>query len=327
MKKHHIYFLLTIVVILCLSLSACTGKPQTLKNKPHWLDADHENYSSTSHLIGRSHYKYTHRAKEMAKDNLIETLSIKLTDKYSDFIYISQTINVGTEKLRNAIKIAETWKDPITDDVYVLAVINRQSAAKILTNEISHLDDLTRDKIEKATIDKNKFNKLSYAYQALNTQLKRNATEKAIYLAYPESKTIPFVWKQAKLDTDFKKLLNRMRIRPLVSHDKTGSLKKILTDAFKNIGIPIDNSPSADHVLQASLNITTKKSEFGLTSKAKLDITLVKKNGKKQGNHSWSLNILSANAENTAADIKQNLNEILNKELLNILLGFADTDK
>ena len=151
MIKHRIssYFIFITTIIICLSLNACTGKSQTLKDKPHWLDKDHENYPSANYLTGRSHYKYTHRAKEMAKNNLIETLSIKLTDKYSDFIYISEVINIGTENLRNAIKIAEIWKNPVTDDVYILAVINRKSAARVLADETTHLDDTTRSKIEK----------------------------------------------------------------------------------------------------------------------------------------------------------------------------------
>lgn len=309
------------VSIPAIMMLACSTTTQTPVPMPTWLNGEHEKYDSQNYLTGKGRFKYLHKAKQLAKDDILASLSTTLTPADSEFIKQKTSYDCGTPQIKEHSKIIESWKHPVTDEQHALAVVPRKLVARLLANDMRKLDDKTRAIIETSATTREKLQKISLAHEAIQIQLQRKATELTLLQIYPESKRVPYVWKQGKLGSDYKKLLSRLRLKPLITHDATLRLKPSVISALQRLNITADNSSSPDYILETTLNIDKKdlKSSNGYITKGEVILNLLNRKGRRIGKHRWPLRVLSQSTDMTDIQIEKTLTDLFAEELMPVL--------
>lgn len=319
--------LIASLFVFLITVASCGGN-RVLKNieKPEWLNGKHSQYSGKSYLTGTGTYKYLKRAKQVAREEISNHFfKVTLEEDTSYFLGSSRTFTTISEKLLNSIQVVELWENPVTSNYHVFAILPRRQAAEFLKQEISKLDDSTRTIIEKTTIARDKLDKIIFARKAIDTQIERIAYLQALKRVDPKAKNITQIWQISRLGTDFRKLLSRVRIKPLVTNDNTMMLNNSLTKGIKWSGMTVDNASSADFTLEASLSFgqyNEKKAE-GYRTTGKLKINLIDRSRNKLGNKTWPIAILSPSQKETDDIIGEEMIKIFKSDLQATLLKFA----
>jgi len=288
-------------------LWGCSGQPVNPADikKPDWLTTESARYSSSTYITGIGSYKYLGKAKTLARKDIANKFNIVIDKEMFKPLSANRTYTTSTENLLKNIQIVDVWEHPVSSVYHVFAILSRKQSIVTLRQEISRLDYKTRAIINNTAIAQGKLGKIYFAHQALDKQIERNAYQQALNKFNPSGLPVQKIWEISKLNTDFKKLLRRIRIKPHVINDDSKKIEQTLVQGLELAGFTIDLSQSADFTLQATLELDSykEKDDDHYISKGKLKIKLTDRGRNIRGTHHWPIRVSVTNSDNTNTKI------------------------
>lgn len=321
---------------ITLLVGGCATKP----SQPDWIAGDSAKYKSAQYLTGRGQAATQEEAKDRARADLAKVFQVAVVADSEDMQSFktdpaggagqyegqsSRRISTSTEQIVRGIQIAELWQDPSTRNHHALAVLPRLQAASSLRQQISLLDDATRNNIEQSRKNTDLFLKIAAASRALDTQLEREGLQKSLQIVDITGRGQETQLGSAKLKSDLDELLKRVRISSQISTDSTAGLADVVGGALAQAGFMIETGDHPDFSLKSRLNLT----DMGLTGgwhwqRGTLEITLTEvSNGRVRGTKRWPIKSSATDKETAVRRALDQADEILKKELGSVIINMA----
>ncbi len=332
---------LSLLLISCLSLLACgAGVKEDSKAAPDWVSGESARFSAKQYLLGRGADARLDNAKDRARADLAKTFQVAVNEESSDVqrfqrqsegaethesqeLTVSRAISTRTDALIQGIEIAEIWRDPVTQDYAVLAVLPRAQAARGLRQDIQALDEATTGHIARAREQNDPLSKVAASTQAVTAQRERAEYQRMLRVLDLTGQGVPPRWNVAELEADIATLLTRVTITPRAGGRDADSLNSALRAALADSGFRAIDS-GADYVLDAVLNLDDLgKRDSWYWYAGNLEVTLRDTAGRVRGSQRWNIKesgTVASLAQRRAADKAA---AILKKELRATLLSFA----
>ena len=334
-----------IIVLGVVSLAACGGTPRKSADQPDWVSGRSTHYTPELYLTGRGQSKQSDDAKDRARADLAKTFEVYIQENQKDIqaysavkedgkpqqthaqLEVTRTILTSTDQIVRGIQIGDVWRDTVTGEHHVLAILPRAQASAALRQEIGRLDESTRINIEAAANSDDALVKISKAHRALNAQIERLAFQRSLTVVDRSGEGVRTTWNLASLQNDFEKLLNRTHVRPAITNDDSGQVKDIIAGAIAAAGFVADDSASTNFTLDTALSLEDlgQKSDGWWWSQGALEIKLLDKSGKTRGHKRWPIKVSAQQKAVVTQRIKDEVAKILNKDLRATLIGFAIT--
>lgn len=325
-----------IALLSILLVTACAQPPAA----PDWIDGEPKAYSIDRYLIGRGQAASAALARDRARADLAKTFTVKVRELSTDQLLwqqggvglqglqtqASRDIQTQTEQLIEGVQIADTWRAKEGGDYYVLAILDRFQVGNRLRSRINQLDNETAENITRARNEKTLPEQISAARNAFSAQLERRYEQQMLTIVDGSGMGVKPRYQLAELKNDFEQLLDRWKIAPKVIKDEFGDLQGLLAGALANAGIlHRANVTEADYLLVGELSSEKLMETDGwhwLRGVLKISL-LESKNGSILGSHQWSFKTSSRQAEMVKIRARKQLGETLDRELLQVLIGFG----
>jgi len=328
---------LAIFALMFSLLAGCASKP----TQPDWITGNSAKYNNVQNLIGRGQAATQEEAKDRARADLAKIFQVAVIAEGEDVQkfksdptgpgqYESQSsrhITTHTEQIIRGIQIAELWQDPVAKNYYALAVLPRLQAAASLRQQISQLDDATRNHIEQSRKNTDLFLKIAAASLAVDSQQERESLQKPLQIVDSTGRSDESQWNSAKLESDLDELLKRVKIASKVDADSTPGFAEVVGGALAKAGFMIETGQNPDFVLQAQMNLTDLGLQDGwYWQRGVLEVTLTEAaSGRVRGNKRWNV---KSNAPDKGTAAKRALSEadaILKQELRATIIEMANS--
>lgn len=330
-----------ILTILLAVLGGCAS-PEAGSGKPAWINGNSQAYPTEHYLIGRGEADHAAVARDRARADLAKVFEVRISEQSRDITEYSSTTGSGeqtraslesaisrqistrTDQTLSHIQIAEIWQDPETGRHYALAVLDRLKAGQQLREEIRHLDTLTASAIDAARQQDNILRQLGEANRAIETQLQRRALQRQLQVIDPAGIGVRNRYNLGQLLQDRRELARRIRIQTQIKQDSSGQLQALIDGALAEAGFSQVND-NANFRLDAYLDLSTFPEQNWYWIHGTLQIVLTSlTDNTVQGSHRWEVKQAASRPLLARQRALDNLNERLNRELRNIIIGFAD---
>ncbi|MDZ7803045.1 LPP20 family lipoprotein [Thiohalophilus sp.] len=331
-----------ILTILLAVLGGCAS-PDADSGKPAWISGNSPAWPAEQYLIGRGEADHAAVARDRARADLAKVFEVSISEQSQDITEYSRTTGSGkqtraslesavsrqistrTDQTLSHIEIAEIWQDPDTGHHYALAVLDRLRAGQQLREEIQHLDSLTAGAIDAARQQDNILRQLGEANRAVETLLQRRALQRQLQVIDPAGVGVRNRYDLGQLLQDRHELAQRIRIQPRIRQDSSGQLAVLIDGALAEAGFS-QVSDNANFRLDAYLDLSTFPEQNWHWIHGTLQIVLTSlSDDTVQGSHRWEVKQAASRPLLARQRALDNLNERLNRELRNIIIGFADT--
>ncbi len=333
-----------LILSVALLLSACSGTPRKpAADQPDWVNGRSAQYSPELYLTGRGQSRQSDDAKDRARADLAKTFEVYIQENQKDVqafsavkendktqqthsqLEVTRTILTSTDQIVRGIQIGDVWRDSVSGEQHALAILSRTQAAAALRQEIGRLDESTRISIDAAANSEDALVKIGKANRALNAQIERLAFQRSLTVVDRSGEGVRTTWSIASLQNDFEKLLNRTRVRPIITNDDSGQVKDLMAGAIAAAGFAADDSANTDFILETSLNLEDLGQKFDgwWWSQGALEIKLLDRNGKTRGTKRWPIKVSAQQKPLVALRAKDDVTKILSKELRATMVGFT----
>lgn len=317
-------YLLPWSLLLLLGLLTACGSS---KPRPDWVDKPSTLLSPATHLSGTGVHRYSKAAKEQARAAVIDQLGFDKLPANRWTIHnnaASKLVNSRRQRLMEDTPIMDTWVESGVSQFHVIAGLPRHDAAIALHKLITELDGLTRSEIDRATKERDMLRRITLAGTAVHAQFMRRRFAVAAKEIYPQRPVLREIWQGNRLQKDYVRMLRRIRLYPLVTHDDSNTLSEALRAGLDEAGFGTGSRGNADFQLNAALVIDKRKpAKEGTTITARLSFKL-RDNAGLRGSEEWPLQFRVAPGEQEQDAIAAALQEKLGKDLLAAILGFAE---
>ena len=238
----------------------------------------------------------------------------------------SRQIATRTDQTLSHIEIAEIWQDPETGRQHALAVLDRLRAGQQLRAEIQQLDTLTAGAIDNARQQREILLRLGQANRAIETQLQRRALQRQLQVIDPAGMGVQNRYDLGQLLQDRSELAQRVRIRTHIEQDSSGQLQAIIDGALAEAGFrQVDDN--ANYQLNASLDMASFQDQNWHWFHGSLRIMLTSlADNAVHGSHRWEIKQAASRPALARQRALDSLNDRLNSELREVIIGFADPD-
>ncbi len=332
-----------VILTTLLALLGGCASPDTDSDKPAWVNGNSSVYPAEQYLIGRGQADHAAVARDRARADLAKVFEVSISEQSRDITEYSHTTGSGeqtraslesaisrqistrTDQTLSHIEIAEIWQDPESGRHYALAVLDRLKAGQQLREEIQHLDSLTAGAIDAARQQDNILRQLGEANRAVETQLQRRALQRQLQVIDPAGVGVRNRYDLGQLLQDRHELAQRIRIQSRIRQDSSGQLAALIDGALAEAGFS-QVSDNANFRLDAYLDLSTFPEQNWHWIHGTLQIVLISLDDDAvQGSHRWEVKQAASRPLLARQRAMDNLNERLNRELRNIIIGFADT--
>lgn len=252
---------LTLHILFCsFLLAACSSNDET--TPPSWVNSPDSAYSSTQYLTAVGQSTQRDRASNVALANLAKIFTVEIEADTSDLTSavstsslagmqttttqeLSRNIVTNTElELQGAI-VKETWQSP-TGEYYALAVLEKQKAARHLTQTIRDADKNTQALISfSSNKAPNVVLALTALRQARSEQIKREVANKQ--LVQVANQGIVNKTSSKEIETLIKHSLAELKVATKAESERSNN---VLQSALGQLGIP--------HAEQSNLTLKAK---------------------------------------------------------------------
>ncbi|MDO8412688.1 MAG: LPP20 family lipoprotein [Gallionellaceae bacterium] len=327
------------VFFVALMLGACASDPP----QPDWIAGNSKSYSSAQYLIGHGMAATQEEAKDRARADLSKIFQVAVVAESEDSQKFknepagvttgqyetasSRHISTRTEQIIRGIQIAELWQDPLTHTYYALAILPRLQTAASLRQQISQLDEATKNYIEQSRLSSDLFLQIATATRALESQQERAGLQQSLQIVDATGQGVVSPWNSAVLKADRDELIKRVRLVPQVSADAPPGLAEAVAGALAQAGFMITPGQNAEYLLQARMNLTDLGLKEGwYWQRGDLEITLSEAaSGRIRGTQHWPI---KSNAPDRETAIKRAMDQagiILNQNLGAAIVNMANS--
>jgi hypothetical protein len=327
------------LLTVCALLSAgCASN----SSGPGWYAGDDAKYSKASYLLGRGQAGSVEEAKNRARADLAQIFQVAIAvdsedvQKYKNNSTVageekfsvdsSRRITTRTEQIIRGIQIAEIWREPLSKDFYVLAILPRLQAEESLKQQIKQLDDAIQSNIDQVKNNTDLLVMIAGTSKALAVQLEREGLQRALQVVDITGRGVKSRYNAAKLKLDLDELLKRVRFTPKILEGSVPGFEEVVSGALAHAGFTIDTGEAPLYMLKAILKLT----DLGLIDgwywqRGSLEISVSEvATGRVRGAQRWPV---KSSGRDRATAIRRSLDEasdVLKKELGATITGMAN---
>jgi len=326
---------LILALIALITLGGCGGKSAVVPGGPDWLDGTSAKYPNTLYIVGTGQSQSLDDAKNRARAEVAKVFEVAISEQSQDNMkYVSdangseltqqveRNTNSRTDKMLRGVEIADTWFDPKSHQHYALAVLNRGRSARALRQEVDELDQATQIHINKARSGSDALDKVANAYAALTTQMERAGVQRSLQVVDNSGIGVPPKWNLAKLSTDLRAQMERIRITPRVSGP--AGFAEMVNGALGKSGFLVKAGEVPDFTISATLSLGEPEFRDGwYWVNARMDILLSNAQARIRGSKRWDIKVSATVADLATKRAMDKAASILQDELRSTLLGFA----
>ena len=248
LSAHHI-----IAFGLAIFFSACAGPPKP----PDWVTGTKAAaYPEDQFLIGIGQADSRAVAEERAYAAVSRIFKAEVTSQAKDWesylslerkgnvrterrVTLDTFTKVGTDKVLENVKIAETWQDPKSGLHSALAVMNRGEARAALTSRIADLEEAVARDVKEARGVTDKLLKLRGLKRAIRTLIARD-TYNSDLRVISGGRGRPSDYSVTGLSGELEKLLNDSLVVAVeVKGDQAEAVRQAVMEGLVREGLPV----------------------------------------------------------------------------------------
>lgn len=325
-----------LAAVLTLTLGGCA----TQSAPPAWVAGEDAKYNKKDYLTGRGQGATLAEAQNRARADLAQIFQVAIkvvaedvqkfksnsatTGKGQFSVDTLQRITIYTEQVVKGIQIAETWRDPSSNNITALAVLPRPQAEGSLRAQIRQLDETVQTSIDQSKNNADVLARISAANKAISAQLQRESLQSALQVIDITGIGAVSPHSSARLMFDLEERLKNVRISPKILKGSAPGLEEVVTGALTHAGFSVD--PAAPiFVVKASL----KLSDIGIIDgwywqRGSLEVSVAEaETGRVRGAQRWPI---KGSGKDRASAIRRSVDEaseVLKKELGITITGMA----
>ena len=332
------FLLLSITVLL--SACATTGKQDN--GQPDWIDAQSKHYPPQLYLTGQGMADNLDDAKDRARADLAKQFEVAVQDRsrqqqeYSKQQAgeesveslkqsVSRQLITQTTRTMQGIEIADTWNDKEMHKYHALAALSRNKAKQQFEQEITTLDQQTRQRLKQAENETDPLRKTALVQQAINDQLQRSTSQSALQVVDASGRGIPATISLGELLRTRDSLINRIKLLPKTAGALAFQVQPILSGNAANAGFQIGTNEDTDYILLAETKLEPPlKQEGWIWLRGTLELTLRDNDNHEIGIRRWPVKVSSITTEQAEQRLLNDIDKILKNELREAVLGFSE---
>ncbi len=312
----------------------------TMAATPKWVSGDAIDYPNQSYLIGRGVGSTAEEAKNRARGELATIFEVRIEVVTGDSTTVSksgnnkeqvertsvQQVSAKSDKVISGINIAETWRDPVTQDFHALAVLSRSQASTSLREELAKIDGQVQQNMDAAKAAGDTLIKLGSLTRALESSVSRDAFQASLKVVDPSGAGVKAAISQASIQSQIHNTLKSVKIMPEVAEDGgTREFATILKGGLAAAGFLASNASTADLTLVGKLNFSDLTRVDGwYVMRATIEVSLVEKDsGRVRGSKTWPAKALAKDAKTARTRVLIDVEKMFKEELRATIIEFA----
>ncbi len=339
MQIHRLILLSFIVLI-----SACAATGEHDIDLPEWVDGKSKQRPAALYLTGIGIADNLDDAKDRARADLAKQFEVAVQERsqqqqeYSKLQQgeesveslqqsVSRQLITQTTRTVQGIEIAETWHDDVNHKHYVLAALSRNKAKQQYEQQISSLDEQSKQKLKQAENETDTLRKTAQVERAIELQLQRMSAQSALQVVDASGRGKPSNLPLGELIRIRDTLIGKIKINPIAQGQLAAKLTPIVSGNTATAGFDVTESGQADYTLLTETKLDPALKKDGLTwLRGTLQLTLRDRNNNDAGIKRWPVKAASVSAEQSEQRLLNDIDKILKNELRAAVLGFAKTD-
>ncbi len=327
--------------MLLLLVTACSGTTKKPVDFPAWISGGSQHYPSSLYLTGQGTGLTLNDAKERARTDLAKQFQVTVQERsHQSQQFQSQQVQGETSSSLNqqvsrsllsytsrsleGVEIVRQWHNKQTNQYYALAALSRPKANRQFSQQISGLDKEIQQTLGQARQETNNLHKASLLQSAIEAYQQRMALQRSLQVVDPTGRGIPATITLAELENIQTEFISRIKLSTMVVEATDDSLPRILNAELSRAGFTMTGPDKADYhlVLETLLDpIIQEQNWFWL--RGTLELRLKEPGGNTVGVQRWPLKVSATTKPRAKQRLVDAVQEILAKNLLNEILGFA----
>ncbi len=312
--------------------------------KPKWVEGESKEYPRLDYMWARAQGKSSSEATANAKNKLTKMFMVdvnefnmsqhqaKISAGYENVEALSSSESMivalpESQEVADKINVVDTWHDLANKTYYAYAVLPRNIGKSFLRQEISRLDTLTSELIDKSQTESDTFSQLGLMAKAWRAQQIREAMQKTMTRADLTGRGIKPKWRLKDMERDMDTILKGLRIYPTgLEEDMNARLMTgILQGALKVAELTPADEASAHYILRAVVDTSIIGEENGWAiGHGAVKVALTEKSDNKpRGATQWELQTPGLNENHAERRVLEKTEYSLKKNMRNILIDMA----
>lgn len=327
-----------------VALAGCaTGNHRD--KQPAWVDGMDDRYSSDRFLTGVGQADNVDIAKDRARADLAKNFSVAIEDVSTDTQRfgggvagedaqlaqeVSRNVVTRTDQVLRGAQIAEIWQDEASKRYHALAVIERAKAARSLRDKVVDLDADVGKYVAAARTAEDPLQRMAYARRAMVVHAERDEVNAVLRVIERIGQGIDSPYTTGALRADLAGLASRINVRVEATDQPGQDARDMLGAALNKAGFTSSLEREADYVLSGAVALNEPRRIQG-HHWAMGVMTIVLRDARTEqvrGTRQWEVKAASSvDAELARARALEQAQNILDRDLMSTMLGFAEPEK
>ncbi len=313
--------------------------PVAMSAQPSWVNGEAAEYANSQYLIGRGVGATVEEASNRARGELATIFEVRIEVATENTTTVAksgkneqvtqlatQQVSAKTDKVISGINIAKTWKDPVTQDVYALAVLSRAQAGASLREEMGKIDAELQEQMKAANATEDRLLKIGALNLALQAAIKWDGFQASLKVVDSSGRGLQPSMSQGVIQKQINDTLKSVRITPDVVEDAgVAEFARLLKGGLASAGFLATNTDKAELVLEGKLALTDLGRRDGWNwMRATVEVSLVEKETRTvRGSQTWPLKASAQDAKTARARVLIAVEKLFKEELRTTIIGFA----
>ncbi|MBL1276185.1 MAG: hypothetical protein COB30_008860 [Ectothiorhodospiraceae bacterium] len=291
------------------------------ERQPEWVTGASEKYTTARYFVGKGNANSLALAAEDARAALAKTLP-GLPAPDPSLTEPSQKTSTAYASLVQSAKVVDAWHDKTAQQHFALVVIERGSTVAVLQQQLTELDDKTKQLITAATQGSDYFLKIRSTHAALNTQQQRADLLLALRTLGNDTKADDAIWSKIELQVHLKSLLSSIDVKPRNGKDR--QLNSAVVRGLDAAGY-LSTGMTASLELKTTLERSGMKWQQGwFREQGTLFVELLDQNNQVRGKAQWPLDIKTQERAMLNKEFMGEVTNILREQLGDTVLGVLE---
>ena len=328
---------MTIAIAAGLIAGGCASKEKREKSEqPDWVLGESAQYPNALFLTGQGAGETLELAKQYARADLAKIFEVKIAETSRDVQIVeieNQTatsqsqaeryISTQVDQILSGVEVAGTWQDPQSRRYHALVALNRDRTARMLREDIRHLDETTVQSIQKARQETDRLRLAARAYTAYVAQLERAEVQKKLRIVDPAGVGDPPELELAKLKADYEQVMARIHIKAQ-SPDKY--VEDLVAAGLSQSGFGADSQGGSGYVLKATLEkvpVIQRGNFYWLQAAMNLQLQENNPAATVRGSDRWEVKVSATDKGLLEKRLNDELNQFNQYKYRDMILKFA----
>lgn len=322
-----------------LAFSGMLFSAHVMGASPAWVTGETAEYPANQYLLGRGIGATEEEAKNRARGELaanfevrIEVLSENTTQLEQSGKYeqvsrsASQKVSAKTNKVINGISLPKIWRNPVTQDFHVLAVLPRAQASASMREELDKLDKALQQYLQAVDSQRDPLLKIGLLSQALQSSIQREGFQSLLKVLDPSGQGVPAPLTQAEVRMQVDENIKNIRIAPEISGGANArEFFNVLKGGLAAAGFLATDTDTADLLLKGNFVVHDLGRQGNWNwLRVTVEVSLLERTtGRVRGSKIWSVKTSAQDADTARSRAIMDVENLLKRELRATIIGFA----